>query len=68
MYNPIYWFKISFLSQLSLDSLGLVVKADVLEFLNRVQLSRISFSQYCHILTFAVKIKLIIKLLDLGTS
>lgn len=68
MYNPIYWFKISFLSQLSLDSLGLVVKADVLEFLNRVQLSRIRFSPYCHILTFAVKIKLIIKLLDLGTS
>lgn len=68
MYNPIYWFKISSLSQLSLDSLGLVVKADVLEFLNRVQLSRIRFSQYCRILTFAVKIKLIIKLLDLGTS
>lgn len=55
------------MSQLSLDSLGLVVKADILEFLNCVHLSCIRFTQYCHILTFAVKIKLIIKLLDLGT-
>ena len=55
------------MSQLPLDSLGLVVKAVVLDFLNCVQLSCIRFSQYYHILTFAVKIKLIIKLLELGT-
>lgn len=55
------------MSQLPLDSLGLVVKAAVLDFLNCVQLSSTRFSQYCHIQTFAVKMELIIKLLELGT-
>lgn len=42
----IYWLKISFMSLLPLDSLGLVVKVDVLQFLNCVQIPHTRFSQY----------------------